>query len=229
MTYPVVELFHSPQGEGMWAGTAMTFVRLAGCNVGKPVHNKHAYGVIPEGQLPVWAEECGAWDGKPFICDTNFRMKERLSVDQILARVRRERICLTGGEPLMHEVLPLLREAWARKHIVHIETSGTFPVAPLRELSYAKELWICISPKRGYMHANLKHADEIKVLVDHDFDEDKFVAYFGSYIEKGNVLISPVNDMENFNKENAARCLKLQDVYPKLRISIQMHKALACR
>lgn len=35
-TYPIVETFHSIQGEGFWCGTAAFFIRLAGCDVGCP-------------------------------------------------------------------------------------------------------------------------------------------------------------------------------------------------
>jgi 4Fe-4S single cluster domain len=31
---PIVEMFHSIQGEGAWAGTNAFFIRLAGCDVG---------------------------------------------------------------------------------------------------------------------------------------------------------------------------------------------------
>jgi 7-carboxy-7-deazaguanine synthase len=33
---PVVETFHSVQGEGVWAGINAFFIRLAGCDVGCP-------------------------------------------------------------------------------------------------------------------------------------------------------------------------------------------------
>lgn len=35
-TLPIVEMFHSIQGEGSWAGTNAFFIRLAGCDVGCP-------------------------------------------------------------------------------------------------------------------------------------------------------------------------------------------------
>ncbi|MEO0541875.1 MAG: 7-carboxy-7-deazaguanine synthase QueE, partial [Cyanobacteria bacterium P01_A01_bin.105] len=35
-TFPIVETFHSLQGEGTWAGTSAFFIRLAGCDVGCP-------------------------------------------------------------------------------------------------------------------------------------------------------------------------------------------------
>ncbi|MGK7880776.1 MAG: 7-carboxy-7-deazaguanine synthase QueE, partial [Crocosphaera sp.] len=33
INYPIVETFHSLQGEGTWTGTNAFFIRLAGCDV----------------------------------------------------------------------------------------------------------------------------------------------------------------------------------------------------
>ena len=33
LTYPIVEIFHSLQGEGAWAGTNAFFIRMGGCDV----------------------------------------------------------------------------------------------------------------------------------------------------------------------------------------------------
>ena len=35
-SHPIVETFHSVQGEGFWTGTNAFFIRLAGCDVGCP-------------------------------------------------------------------------------------------------------------------------------------------------------------------------------------------------
>ncbi len=37
MKYPLAERFKAPQGEGLFTGTPMAFVRLVGCSVGKGV------------------------------------------------------------------------------------------------------------------------------------------------------------------------------------------------
>ena len=36
ITYPIVETFHSLQGEGTWTGVNAFFIRLAGCDVHCP-------------------------------------------------------------------------------------------------------------------------------------------------------------------------------------------------
>src|SRR5271168_471591 len=108
----------------------MTFVRLAGCNVGRAFTDTERINlqmVTESGlePLPVWAERCTGWDGKAFCCDTDYRVKSRITEQEIVAKATRKRICLTGGEPLIHDLGPLLKEAWDRRKCVHIETSGT--------------------------------------------------------------------------------------------------------
>lgn len=118
--YPVADIFFSLQGEGHFVGSPMVFVRLAGCTV-RECHIR---------------QEC---DESPW------RMTERLSKDQIVERVvglhRTGIVCITGGEPTDHDILPLicaLRDAGMR---VHLETSGVRSVG-----GYPLE-WLTVSPK----------------------------------------------------------------------------------
>ena len=91
---PLVEQFHSLQGEGYHAGKSAFFVRLAGCKVGCS-----------------WCDTKNSWDEKkyPFI-----------SIEKIIDRIKIARgkgasFCvITGGEPLQpvsytHLTLPTIR------------------------------------------------------------------------------------------------------------------------
>lgn len=100
-TYLVIETFTSIQGEGVRIGRPSTFVRLAHCNL-----------------------TC-AW------CDTTYAWKkgematpEKLAPEAIAARVAAPDVVLTGGEPLLHDVGPLL--ALLEGHFVTVETNATF-------------------------------------------------------------------------------------------------------
>jgi len=100
-TLPVVEIFTSIQGEGVRVGHLSTFVRLALCNL-----------------------RC-AW------CDTTYAWKkgvmqapQHLSVPSILRHVTMPDVVLTGGEPLLHDLAPLLDVL--SNTFVTIETNGTF-------------------------------------------------------------------------------------------------------
>ncbi len=98
--YAVNEIFYSLQGEGLWSGTPMVFVRLSGCNLRCP------------------------------FCDTDFRHGQPMSASEIVARVREagtdcRRICLTGGEPLLQADEKLIQAFHEAGYAIHMETNGT--------------------------------------------------------------------------------------------------------
>jgi 7-carboxy-7-deazaguanine synthase len=134
---PVVETFHSVQGEGTWAGTNAFFIRLAGCNVGcswcdtKDSWNAKHHELVPIEQLADWASEC-----RPRI------------------------VVVTGGEPLMHDLDPLVGLLKARSLQVHLETSGAYPLSGQFD-------WITLSPKRHRPpHIGLYSlVNELKVVI----------------------------------------------------------------
>ena len=141
---PVVETFHSVQGEGFWAGSNAFFIRLAGCDVGCPwCDTKHSW---PIGKHP----------------------KRELS-DLVAAamRVRPSMVVITGGEPLMHDLTDLTLELRAVGLSVHLETSGAHPLSGQFD-------WITLSPKRFKppLEAIYRYVDELKVVVGDRADID---------------------------------------------------------
>jgi organic radical activating enzyme len=103
MTYPIAPngIFLTIQGEGALLGLPMIFVRLAGCSVGCPV------------------------------CDTNYRVSERLTLPQIRDRVSRlhygtvQWAWITGGEPTDHDLPPLVDALQSLGLRVALATAGT--------------------------------------------------------------------------------------------------------
>lgn len=134
---PVVETFHSIQGEGAWTGTNAFFIRLAGCDVGCP-----------------WCDTKQSW---------NRAHHPARSVKDVVAEAQRARpkiVVITGGEPLMHNLDGLsqrLRQAGLR---VHLETSGAHPFSGTFD-------WVTMSPKRFKPpHDSIyAHVSELKVVV----------------------------------------------------------------
>jgi 7-carboxy-7-deazaguanine synthase len=270
-TFPISEVFTSPQGEGLYAGQLMTFIRFAGCTVGKPFPKTRyldekgacvicgAEGValfrpkddpqnrpccegccrangwkFSESLLPIYTEMCTLYDGRTFECDTDYRVKERLTVEEILARVpdKVRTICLTGGEPMMHYLNPLVGAALHRTLAVHLETSGTVPlekafpcgdgVRPWTE----QQTWITVSPKKGVLDDMIYRANEIKLLVNENFDVAKLPPMIWTHPL---VWIQPVNFENEINRENMVRCLEVQQLYTQWRISSQSHKLWGVR
>jgi len=102
--YPIVEIFHSVQGEGFHAGIPHVFVRFGNCNL-----------------------RC-EW------CDTDFLTYEERSLDSIIDEVLSyncDRVIFTGGEPAMQDLATI--GSILKEHGINlsIETNGTIPVDPV--------------------------------------------------------------------------------------------------
>lgn len=202
-------------GEGLWTGTLMLFVRLAGCTVGKPINGSVPY------------EQCQLYDGRKFLCDTNYRLTKRLTVDEILAELPEgvKHVCITGGEPLMHPIVELINAAKRKGCLVHIETSGTITQEWLTG-SVHNSVWVTVSPKMGWVPAMLLRANEIKLLVDNDF---KLQEIPSPLPRSAVVFLSPVNGVKDLNWTNIQHCLDIQKQYPHFRLTMQLHKILGVR
>lgn len=110
---PVNEIFYSIQGEGQWIGKPMAFIRLSGCNL-----------------------NCS-------FCDTKHKKNKKMSYEQILKTLDKwpcSRVCITGGEPCLHTIEPLLSLLHQKGLKVHLETNGTLPLPINCD-------WITWSPK----------------------------------------------------------------------------------
>lgn len=145
--YPVHEMFRAFQGEGMHTGRSAFFVRLFGCPVKCP-----------------WCDSAGTWHPKHVPKDITKWSSQDL-VFAALSGSRPEFVVLTGGEPTVHNLLPLT-EAFDNADLpVHLETSGAFPIR-------GKFRWITLSPKRWKMPLaeSVQQADEFKVIVEKPAD-----------------------------------------------------------
>ena len=99
--YPIVEIFHSVQGEAYHAGVPHVFIRFGTCNL-----------------------RC-EW------CDTDFLTYTTMTALDILGEVMKydcRRIIFTGGEPMLHDLWPLHRLLKARSYNLSVETNGTIEI-----------------------------------------------------------------------------------------------------
>lgn len=139
-SYPIADIFYSLQGEGHFVGTPMVFLRMAGCSV------RHCH----------IRQEC---DEAPW------KMTARLGLGAVLDRVRAlawrgSVVCITGGEPTDHDVLPLVSALRDDGYRVHMETSGARAVVgfPLE--------WLTVSPKLfGAGKTEQRSGHALKVVV----------------------------------------------------------------
>lgn len=250
--YPVSEIFTSIQGEGVYAGQVQTFIRLAGCSVGKKISfdekeqvwqkNQPSFGHKPDNKILAiqsYTEVCTLWDDRTFLCDTDFQTKEVLTAGEIIERIPKNihHVCLTGGEPLMHDLSPLFDVFWYSNEViekVHIETSGTIHINKIKsydQLDSFDFIWLTVAPKKGVLPQMLAKANEIKILVDEKFDFEKFKqwAYDTGILANEHIFFQPVNNEHTINLENLERVKKLVMENPQFKVSLQNHKILNVR
>lgn len=139
---PVVETFHSVQGEGAWTGTNAFFIRLGGCDVGCP-----------------WCDTKHSWNAR--------RHPHRPTADLIAEAqaVNPAIVVITGGEPLMHDLSSLSAGLKAAGLRVHLETSGAHPFSGSFD-------WVSFSPKQSKPpHESIyPQVSELKVIIANQSD-----------------------------------------------------------
>lgn len=113
----LIDVWHTVQGEAIYAGTPAVFIRLAGCQLMCPM------------------------------CDTNYTEGRQLtSVEGILRQVRdcgpnTKLVVITGGEPFRQNIDALCKHLQDWKYTVQIETNGGL----FRDSAYTTDV-VC-SPK----------------------------------------------------------------------------------
>lgn len=134
--YAITEVFRSPQGEGHFVGYRMVFVRLAGCSV------RNCF----------IRAEC---DEAPW--KATARLNPAEVVDEVRKLQTRGRVCITGGEPSDHDLVPLVCALKDAGYLVHMETSG------VRLLEGIPIDWLTVSPKTSDFRQ--RHGQEMKLVV----------------------------------------------------------------
>lgn len=137
LRYPVMEAFYTLQGEGFYQGEAAYFLRLGGCDVGC-----------------FWCDVKESWDAE---AHPQFKPQELAAA---AAAFPGRMVVITGGEPLMHDCLPLTSAFHELGFRTNIETSGSSKLSGDWD-------WICLSPKKFKepLPEILPLANELKVVI----------------------------------------------------------------
>lgn len=134
MTYDLVEMFESLQGEGRNTGRPCVFIRFAGCNLKCP------------------------W------CDTDVARRFSLTLEELVKEVkgfRAKSVILTGGEPTIAEGMPELVAALKREgYWIAVETNGTNDAAWLSFIDYVA----CSPKAEFPDSVKIASADEVRVV-----------------------------------------------------------------
>ena len=208
-TLPVVETFHSLQGEGLHAGRSAVFIRLGGCSVGCSwCDTKHSWPAAVHPQRPLSALAHAV---------------------QQAAEAGAAFVVITGGEPLEHNLTPLCQALASTETPLplHLETSGVGPWS-------GQFQWVSLSPKphRPPSAAALRHCDELKVVV-HSASDLAFAETMAAAARAQRspgatgpaLLLQPGWDCAN----GQALAIDFVRQHPEWRLSLQTHKWLGVR
>ena len=151
--YPIVEIFHSVQGEAFHAGIPHVFIRFGNCNL-----------------------RC-EW------CDTDFLTFEEMELSDIVKQVLQydcKRVIFTGGEPCLQDLNTIGSEL--KKHGINlsVETNGTIQVPEIIDwicVSPKDQVYpnVAIKQRFGdelkvvYCGQDLSMYEELKDGFDHHF------------------------------------------------------------
>ncbi len=207
MKYKVNEIFASIQGEGLYIGVPMNFVRFCNCNL-----------------------DC-SW------CDTSFSRGVLLSIPEIIRRMNKKIrwVSLTGGEPMLEEGIDVLIEKLkARGFKVLLETNGTLYDKKVYDLCdhISMDLKTPSSGNAGFeikaLDYCIKHPgrSQVKVVVTGSKDIDYFRKVYAAKSCKGypNWILQPES-----SSLHALDYGKILDEFPTVRVIPQMHKFLGVR
>jgi 7-carboxy-7-deazaguanine synthase len=197
--YRVSEIFYSIQGEGLYTGQAMTFVRMTGCNL-----------------------NCS-------FCDTQISRHKYflLSEIHILKRVKRypsKHICITGGEPCLQDLEDLILILRLNGFILHLETNGTQSIPPGFDhitLSPKNCRILFSSIKKAH---SIKFLFGLKVGYEEVLEKVyPYVKNKNLFIQP---IYLPSQEE---TKKNIKACIQLVKKHPQFRLSLQTHKMIGVR
>ena len=188
-TYPIVEIFHSVQGEAFHSGVPHVFIRFGNCNL-----------------------RC-EW------CDTNFLEYEEMELDDIIDEVLKyncKRVIFTGGEPCLQDLKTIGSELKKYGINLSVETNGTIKVPELidwicvspKDQVYPNSKIIQRTGdelKVVYCGQNLSMYDDLKQGFTHHFIQPCYIE--AESIEQNGANFAVV---ENLVKENPGWRLSLQ-------------------
>jgi len=196
--YKINELFYSIQGEGPFAGHPAVFVRFSQCNLTcdfcDTVHQPVNY----------------VWSAKDIV--------DKCSALAGTCRL----VVITGGEPFLQDLEPLINLFSEKGWLIQIESNGT--LAP-KDLSILDKVALVLSPKEKYKMVITQYADAIKFVLRAG-EEPQTLVVMDALAYNIPIYIQPVDDKDDeVNRQNLLwviqMCLK-----GNLRLSLQLQKIL---
>ncbi len=218
LTYPINEIFESIQGEGQYTGVPSVFIRLQGCPVGCPwCDTQHTWAVDSADIIPIIQLR-----KKSAEAPTHSIMSVEDLLDEYTLRgYNAQHIVITGGEPAMHDLLPLTQTLIARGFSVQIETSGTFAVR------CDDAVFVTVSPKINMpgklpiLPSAMARANEIKHAIAMQKHVDELLALLIAcpVPETTAIYLQPISQQARATELAISTCIARN-----WRLSLQTHK-----
>lgn len=199
-------VFATLQGEGLLAGLPMVFVRFAGCPVG-----------------------CAD-------CDTDYGVKSRVGVEELVRRVVATAtpstgwVWLTGGEPTIHDLNPLVAGLHKMDFRVALATAGINPVVRgrgyVREKGVSTEVdgvdFVSVSPHKMDASWVQRRGEQINLVFGLNGLTPDQCRPYRQEMEKGfdTRFVTPMYG----NSASEEQCRQWVWQYPGWRIGLQQHK-----
>lgn len=212
---PLVEVYETIEGEGRMAGYPTIFIRLFGCQM------RCTWCDTPYSYAPAEPEEI-------------------VSIPELLEKLkpyRAQRICLTGGEPLIHgeRFISLLNELVKdpRWQDIHIETNGAIDIRPFVEavtderVRYVMDYKLPGSGEFARMDDSvlrgLRQQDELKFVIADDQDYQCALGVIQRVPIAAQLLFSPV--FESMTAAELAQRI-VNDGLNQVKLNLQIHKII---
>ncbi|VFP88773.1 7-carboxy-7-deazaguanine synthase QueE [Candidatus Erwinia haradaeae] len=196
MQYPINSIFQTLQGEGLHAGVPAIFIRLQGCPIGCMwCDTKYTWKTLLNREISL---------EQVLIKKINTNFWCIASTKMILNTISKykwtaKHVVITGGEPCLHDLIPLTNALETAGFSCQIETSGTHVIL------CTDSTWVTVSPKinmnKNYepLHKSLVRADEIKHPVAHLHDIEKLDLYLKTINDSKPrvILLQPISQQTN--------------------------------
>lgn len=203
LTYHVVDVFRTVQGEGYWSGRSAVFCRFSRCNLWSGRESDRHRAVCQ-------------------FCDTEFTDSTRYDRDELVDAIadqwgpnlRNAMVVLTGGEPFLQVDTGLLNALKNRGFFIAAETNGTIARPDGVD-------WLCVSPK---VNAELviHSGDELKLVYPQGPSPSVYVG-----LRFDHFWLSPM-DGPNL-ADNIRAAIEYVHAHPQWRLNVQTHKLIGVK
>jgi organic radical activating enzyme len=195
----VNEIFYSIQGEGPFSGRPAVFIRLAGCNL-----------------------SCD-------FCDTtheDYRIRTTATLLEEASKISNGGVSLlviTGGEPLLQDITPLVRAFYKDGWEIQIESNGTINPHGFKDWD---EVTLVVSPKCDG-ELIVRSPEAIKFVLKAGQEPELLFPHI--LMAPQNIFVQPMDEKDaEKNAANTKWCVELA-LREGWQLSLQLHKILGVR